>query len=85
MVCSQYPNYRRDGAILYILHKVTDRSGPLLKDGEPFDMRACEHQFGDMVETMTDAVSRWDKDLKLVYANKVFRSVTGLSDDSPLG
>ncbi|NEU08515.1 PAS domain-containing protein [Flavihumibacter sp. R14] len=73
------------GDILYVLHKASERIVTPQKDGELFDITVWQQQFGNLVETMTDSVSRWDKELKLVYANRAFRSATGLSDDSPLG
>jgi two-component system NarL family sensor kinase len=77
------PVFDKDGGILYILHKVSDISPEIRWDSNLAELN--EQQFGAVLENLPDAVSRWDKDLKLVYANKAFRSATGIPDTSPLG
>jgi PAS domain S-box-containing protein len=49
------------------------------------EIKTRQQQYSSLVENTPDVITRWDKDLRLIFANKAFRKRTGLSNKTTYG
>lgn len=49
------------------------------------ELDESREQFISLVENTPDVITRWDKNLKLIYANKAFEDKTGVANETLLG
>ncbi|RFS17433.1 PAS domain-containing protein [Emticicia sp. C21] len=55
---------------------------PLTSEEQPFNL---EDQYRSLVENTPDIITRWSKDLKLLYANKALGAKTGIENEFAIG
>jgi len=77
------------GNVAYIIHKVTDVTelvethGALQQSRKSVETGAVH--FRSVVENTPDVITRWDKDLRLLFANSAFEQKTGTKNENLYG
>ncbi len=71
-----------------ILHQSQERYRIELEhavDQRTRELKESKEQYATLVENTPDVITRWDKDLRLVYANAAFETKMGVSNENLLG